>query len=111
MQPAGAGLDKLVLQSLRKSPAAEAPLLAWPVACGSTVAARTRAVAFEEGILRVEVPDAGWRRELQALAPRYLAVLNRYLKGKVTEVEFVVAGRKRAAASVSHHKNSRSKRA
>jgi len=110
MQQASAGLDKLVLQSLRKSPPAEAPLLAWPVACGSAVAARTRALEFEDGILRVEVPDAGWRRELQALAPRYLAVLNRYLKGKVTEVEFVVAGRKRAA-SVANHKNSRSKRA
>ena len=110
LQPAAAGLDKLVLQSLRKSPPAEAPLLAWPVACGSAVAARTRAIAFEDGILRVEVPDAGWRRELQALAPRYLAALNRYLKGKVTEVEFIVAGRKRAA-SVSHHRNSRSKRA
>jgi hypothetical protein len=110
MQPAAAGLDKLVLQSLRKSPASEAPLLAWPVACGSAVADRTHAVAFEEGILRVEVPDAGWRRELQVLAPRYLAALNRYLKGKVTAIEFVVAGRKRAA-SVSNHKNSRSKRA
>jgi hypothetical protein len=110
MQPAATGLDKLLVQSLRKSPAAEAPLLAWPVACGSAVAARTRALGFEDGILRVEVPDAGWRRELQALAPRYLAALNRYLKGKVAAVEFVVAGRKRAA-SVSHHKNSRSKRA
>lgn len=110
MQPAATGLDKLVAQSLRKSAPAEAPLLAWPVACGSAVAARTRAVAFEGGILRVEVPDASWRRELQALAPRYLAVLNRYLKGKVTEVEFVVAGRKHAG-SVSEPKKSRSKRA
>ena len=110
LQPAAAGLDKLVLQSLRKSPPAEAPLLAWPVACGSAVAARTRAIEFENGILRIEVPDAGWRRELQALAPRYLASLNRYLKGNITAVEFVVAGRKRAA-SVSPPKNSRSKRA
>ena len=110
MLPAATGLDKLVVQSLRKSAPTEAPLLAWPVACGSAVAARTRAIAFEGGVLQVEVPDAGWRRELQALAPRYLSALNRYLKGKVTEVEFVVAGRKRAA-SVSNHKSSRSKRA
>ena len=110
MQPAASGLDKVVARSLRKAPAAEAPLLAWPVACGSAVAARTHAVEFAEGILRVEVPDAGWRRELQALAPRYVSALNRYLKGAVTEVEFLVAGRKRAA-STNDGKRSRRKRA
>ena len=40
-------------------------------------AARTRALDFADSILRVEVPDAGWRRELQVLAP-YLATLSRY---------------------------------
>jgi hypothetical protein len=110
MQPAASGLDKVVARSLRKAPAAEAPLLAWPVACGSAVAARTRALEFVEGILRVEVPDAGWRRELQALAPRYVAALNRYLKDTVSGVEFVVAGRKKTA-SVPDHKPTRRRRA
>jgi hypothetical protein len=109
-QPAADGLDKVVARSLRKAAPEEAPLLAWPVACGSAVAARTRAAEFVDGVLRVEVPDAGWRRELQALAPRYVAALNRYLKNSVAEVEFVVAGRKRAS-SVSVNKTSRTKRA
>lgn len=110
MQPAASGLDKVVARSLRKAPAGEAPLLAWPVACGSAVAARTRAIEFTDGVLRVQVPDAGWRRELQALAPRYLAAINRYLKDAVTEVEFVVAGRKQAA-QVTDGKSARRKRA
>ena len=110
MQAAGDGLDKFVSRSLRKAAPKEAPLLAWPVACGSAVAARTRAVEFVDGVLRVEVPDTGWRRELHALAPRYLAALNRYLKDAVAEVEFVVAGRKRVS-SVPTNKNSRRKRA
>ena len=110
MLPASAGLDKVVARTVKKAPAREAPLLAWPLACGSAVAARTRAFDFEDGILRVEVPDAGWRRELQALAPRYLATLSRYGADGVTRVEFVVAGRKQAA-SVRASKNSRSKRA
>ena len=78
MQQAGSGLEKIVAQSLRLAPPAEAPLLAWPVVCGSAVAERTRALSFEDGVLRVEVAGAGWKAELQALAPRYLAVINRY---------------------------------
>ena len=54
------------------------------------VAARTRAVDFAQGILRVEVPDAGWRVELQALAPQYLAVINRYVAESVQRIEFVI---------------------
>jgi hypothetical protein len=73
-------------------------------------AARTRALDFADGTLRVEVPDAGWRKELQALAPRYLVTLNRYGAEKVTRVEFTVAGRKQASSAVPN-KPSRSKRA
>lgn len=94
MQPPAAGLERVVTRSLRKAPLAEGPLLAWPVACGSAVAARTRALEFVGGILRVEVPDAGWCRELQSLAPRYLAALNRYLGDCVMRIEFVVSTRK-----------------
>ena len=110
MQPAATGLDQVLARSIRKAPAEEAPILAWPLACGSTVAARTRALDFTDGILRVEVPDAGWRRELQALAPRYLATLGRYGVGGVMRVEFVLAGRKQAV-SVKSPKTPRGKRA
>jgi hypothetical protein len=91
MLSATAGLEKVVARSLRKAPAGEAPLLAWPLACGSAVAARTRAVEFHDGVIQVEVPDAGWRRELQALAPRYVAQINRYVADIVRRVEFVIA--------------------
>jgi Dna[CI] antecedent, DciA len=90
MEQVGAGLEKIVAGSLRRSPAGEGPLLAWPLACGQAVAARTRAVGFAQGILRVEVPDAGWRAELQALSPQYLAVLNRYVAESVRRIEFVI---------------------
>ena len=90
MDRAAAGLQKLVADALHRAPAAESPLLAWPVACGSAVADRTRALTFENGILRVEVADAGWQRELTALVSRYLAVLNRYSEVSVRRIEFVV---------------------
>ena len=91
MEQAGSGLEKIVAQSLRLAPRAEAPLLAWPVVCGSAVAERTRALSFEDGVLRVEVAGPRWRAELQGLAPRYLAVINRYTTEAVRRIEFVVA--------------------
>jgi hypothetical protein len=91
MEQVGAGLEKIVAGSLRRSPIGQGPLLAWSVACGQAVAARTRAVNFGEGVLRVEVPDPGWRTELQALAPQYLAVINRYVAESVRRIEFVIA--------------------
>jgi hypothetical protein len=90
LEQAGAGLEKIVLGSLRRSPPEEAPVLAWPLVCGSVVAERTRAVEFCGAVLRVEVPDAGWKREMQALAPRYLAQVNRYSGQKVERIEFVI---------------------
>ena len=90
MQPASAGLEKIVIQSLRRVSPEDAPILAWPLVCGSAVADRTRALAFADGILRIEVTDAGWKRELQSLAPRYLATINQYLGQCVTRIEFVV---------------------
>jgi hypothetical protein len=61
---ASAGLETIVARALHRAPPDESALLAWPVVCGSAVAERTRALNFSDGILRVEVSDGGWRREL-----------------------------------------------
>jgi hypothetical protein len=47
-------------------------------------------------VLRVEVTGQGWKAELQALAPRYLAMINRYTTEAVRRIEFVVAPADRA---------------
>ena len=93
MEHAAVGLEKIVTNALRRVPGKEAPLLAWPLACGRIVGERTRAMDFSDGILRVEVPDASWRAELKALAPQYVAVINRYVSESVERIEFVLAGR------------------
>jgi hypothetical protein len=90
LELAGSDLERIVAQSLRQAPPAQAPLMAWPVVCGSAVAERTRALSFIDGILRVGVADAGWRSELQSLAPRYLASINRYTVQAVRRIEFVI---------------------
>lgn len=91
MDRVGSGLEKIVAQSLRQAPVSEGPLMAWPVVCGSAVAERTRAVSFADGVLQVEVDGQRWKAELQALAPRYLAVINRYTTAPVHRIEFVLA--------------------
>ncbi len=90
MESAGSDLERIVAQSLRQAPPAQAPLMAWPVVCGSAVAERTRAVSFLDGVLRVAVTDVGWKSELQSLAPRYLASINRYTVQPVRRIEFVI---------------------
>ena len=90
MEPVSVGLDKVVASSLRRAPAGDAAILAWPLTCGSVVAGRTRALDFARGVLRVAVTDAGWRAELQSLAPRYVAMINRYVSENVQRIEFVV---------------------
>ena len=91
MQLAGTSLEKIVADSLRRVPESEAPLMAWSLVCGSTVAERTRALSFAAGVLSVEVANPGWKRELQALAPRYVAMINQYVRTGVQRIEFVVA--------------------
>ena len=92
LEPLAAALEKLVASSLRRAPNADGPLLAWPLACGSSVAARTRALNFRAGVLWVEVPDAGWRAELRHLAGRYLYAVNRYSPAEISRIEFVLPG-------------------
>jgi len=96
LEQAGPGLDKVVAECLRHAPSDEAPLLAWPLVCGSAVAERTRALSFADGVLCVEVADAGWKSELQNLAPRYLSGINRYTADAVHKIEFVIARSERA---------------
>ena len=90
MERAASLLESVISKSLHRASAQEGALLAWPAACGSAVAERTRAVRFADGILLVEVSDTGWRRELSDLAPRYLAAINRFSAARVERIEFVV---------------------
>jgi hypothetical protein len=90
MQSAAAEFDKIVASSVRKAPAGQGPLIAWELACGRKVSERTRALSFAEGVLRVEVPDQGWRTELKTLAPRYVAAINRYSAEAVERIDFVL---------------------
>lgn len=97
MERARDGLHNIVVDAIRRAPAADAPVLGWPLACGAAVAARTRAVSYADGVLSVEVPDAVWRSELLGLVPKYLATLNQFAKVKRIEFVTVKEAAKRAS--------------
>ncbi len=91
MDSARSTLQKIVADALNRLPAEQVPVEAWQFACGKQVAQRTRAVSFASGVLRVEVPDARWRDQLQDLSGGCLAKLNQYSRIRVERIEFVVA--------------------
>ena len=83
--------ESVIARSLKRAPLGTSPVLAWPLVCGHSVATRTNPTKFENGILQIQVPDAGWRAELRNLASQYLAVINRYSAEPVQRIEFVIA--------------------
>jgi len=91
MERARGTLKKIFTQNVCAQAGDEAPLLAWPVACGGAVAANTRALSFVDGALVVAVPDAVWRNQLQFMSEQYLAGLNQIAGKMVRSISFVVA--------------------
>jgi predicted nucleic acid-binding Zn ribbon protein len=91
MQHARGTLKKIFAENVCAKAGDEAPLLAWPVACGGAVASRTRALSFVDGMLVVAVPDAVWRNQLQFMSQQYLAGMNQIAGQTVRSISFVVA--------------------
>jgi predicted nucleic acid-binding Zn ribbon protein len=91
MQHARGTFKKIFAESVCAKAGDDAPLLAWPVACGGAVAANTRALSFVDGALVVAVPDVVWRNQLQFMSQRYLAGLNQIAGQTVRSISFVVA--------------------
>jgi len=61
---------------------------AWPVACGKAMAERGQVVGFENGVVRVEVEDGVWLRQM--ISTRYLLAreLSRISGVLVSEIHF-----------------------
>ena len=93
MKHASTTLHKIFRDTISHEPD-KAAMLAWPLACGAKTAERTEAVAFDDGVLTVSVPDEAWRYELQCLSPQYLAALNQITPRRVTRIEFVALNRR-----------------
>lgn len=92
MQHARGTLKKIYTDIVRRE-GSDAPITAWPLACGGKIAARTSALSFAGGVLTVAVPDEAWRQQLQSFIPQYLASLNQMVKEPVGKIDFRIAQR------------------
>jgi hypothetical protein len=96
MESARAGFHKILSDILRRAPAEDAALIAWRLVAGSAVDARTTALDFRHGVLRVQVPDADWRANLEPFVPKYLDAVNEMINGKVERIVFVLPAESKA---------------
>jgi predicted nucleic acid-binding Zn ribbon protein len=63
----------------------------WARVVGPRVARHTRAIGFEQGVLRVEVEGSAWMHELGYLKQELIKAVNRELgTDRVRDVRFVV---------------------
>jgi predicted nucleic acid-binding Zn ribbon protein len=77
------------LQALREEDRLAA---AWPVACGRAMAERGQVVGFENGVVRVEVEDGAWLRQLLSMRRQLAAELSRISGVTVSEIHFEEKG-------------------
>jgi predicted nucleic acid-binding Zn ribbon protein len=82
-------LQRVMAEALKRLPVEQLPEAAWDFAAGTAVAEKTRVLGCEAGTLMVEVPDPTWRAQLYAMAPQFLARLNRILP--IHRLEFRLA--------------------
>jgi len=90
MESARDTLQKIVAEMLSRVPPEQAPVVAWQFVCGKTVADRTEALSFTDGVLRVRVQDPTWRAQLADMMPHYMQLLRQYTGQEVNRLDFVL---------------------
>ena len=93
MRHASTTLKKIFADTLRREAGEDAPLLAWPLACGAKVAEKTSAIGYADGVITIEVHDAAWQEQLRSFERQYLAALKQISAQPVNAIKFVVRSR------------------
>ena len=75
--------------SLGAAPLEDRLAAAWPVACGSAIAAHTTVAGLEGKVLRVQVSDPAWLRQLQTMRAGLSHDLSRIAGVPVTDILFL----------------------
>jgi len=61
---------------------------AWPVACGKAMAERGTVVGYTDGVVRVQVEDRAWLRELYSMRAQLAGEMARIAGVRVSEIHF-----------------------
>jgi len=91
MQSARQDLQSLAARLLEGASPEEAVVLAWPLVCGSVVAERVQAAAFDSGVLRVLVPDRAWQAQLEAFSEHYAHKLSKLTGVAIAKISYEIA--------------------
>lgn len=92
MQRVRSEINSLAATVLRGASEEDRVLLAWPLVCGAHIAERSKAVAFQDGTLFVEVPDRSYQAELAGYLPHYLNQISAASQQQVSSIRFVLTG-------------------
>ncbi len=61
---------------------------AWPVACGKAMAERGVVVGYADGVVRVQVEDGAWLRQLMSMREQLAREMARIAGVRVSEIHF-----------------------
>jgi hypothetical protein len=78
-------------RSLRGIGAEDRLAAAWTIACGCAMANHGRVADYDAGVVRIEVADATWQRQMILLGSVLQRELAKIAGLKVTAIEFVLA--------------------
>ncbi len=61
---------------------------AWPVACGKTMSERGKVVGYADGVVRLEVADEAWMRQMMSMRRQLTGAMAKISRVMVTEIHF-----------------------
>ncbi|MEO6911400.1 MAG: DciA family protein [Edaphobacter sp.] len=68
---------------------------AWPVACGKAMATRGTVVGYADGVVLIEVVDAGWLRQMMSIQGQLAGEMGRIAGVTVRGIHFKVKNQNR----------------
>ncbi len=83
-------LRKNLGRSLQSLPELDRLTAAWPVACGSAMAANGEVAGYEDGLLCVVVKNSMWLEQMRSMQPVLERELARIAEVKLTGIHFEV---------------------
>jgi predicted nucleic acid-binding Zn ribbon protein len=75
-------------ESLGALPAEDRLVAAWPVACGKAMAGRGAVIGYADGVVRVQVGDGAWLRQLTSMRGQLARGMARISGVPVSEIHF-----------------------
>jgi hypothetical protein len=64
--------------------------MAWVVVCGATLASHGSVMGYDDGVVKVEISEQVWLKEMRSMSEHLAAELGRVAGIKVTKLHLIV---------------------